>query len=146
MSAWADRISSNSWTLYYGGSYLPNKCLCFILHHADTIYACQDKRDDVQAGVKSTALLFGAHVKKILAAFATSLVTCLAVVGALNNQGIPYFILTVGGAAAHLTMQLRDLDVDDPKSCLDAVRCPGSHVLARCTNCEIVRVQWIHSR
>jgi 4-hydroxybenzoate polyprenyltransferase len=101
---------------------------------ADTIYACQDKRDDVQAGVKSTALLFGGHVKRILAVFATSLVTCLAVVGALNNQGIPYFILTVGGAAVHLTMQLRNLDVDDPKSCLDAVRYSCSHILAGCTN------------
>ena len=117
-----------------------------MLNYADTIYACQDKRDDVQAGVKSTALLFGAHVKKILAVFATSLVTCLAVVGALNNQGIPYFIFTVGGAVVHLTMQLRDLDVDDPKSCLDAVRYPLSHILAGCTNCEIVRVQWIHAR
>ena len=98
------------------------------MDHADAIYACQDKRDDVQAGVKSTALLFGAHVKRILAVFAVSLVTCLAVAGALNNQGIPYFILTVGGAAAHLTMQLRNLDVDDPKSCLNAVRCPLSVV------------------
>ncbi len=74
------------------------------------------------AGVKSTALLFGAHVKKVLAVFAGLLVTCLAAAGALNNQGIPYFILTVGGAAAHLTMQLRNLDADDPKSCLDVVR------------------------
>ncbi|KAH9170422.1 4-hydroxybenzoate polyprenyl transferase [Lactarius sanguifluus] len=93
--------------------------------HADTIYACQDKRDDVQAGVKSTALLFGAHVKKILAVFAGLLVTCLAAAGALNNQGIPYFILTVGGASAHLTIQLRNLDVDDPKSCLDIFESNG---------------------
>ncbi len=89
---------------------------------ADTIYACQDKRDDVQAGVKSTALLFGAHVKKILAVFAASLVACLAVAGLLNGQGIPYFMLTVGGAAAHIMMQLRNLDVDDPNSCLHVVR------------------------
>jgi len=97
---------------------------CWTLYY-DTIYACQDKRDDVQAGVKSTALLFGPHVKKILAAFAGLLVTCLAVAGALNNQGIPYFILTVGGAAAHLIMQLRNIDVDDPKSCLDAFESNG---------------------
>ncbi|KAH8981147.1 4-hydroxybenzoate polyprenyl transferase [Lactarius akahatsu] len=97
---------------------------CWTLYY-DTIYACQDKRDDVQAGVKSTALLFGAHVKKILAVFAGLLVTCLAAAGALNNQGIPYFILTVGGASAHLTIQLRNLDVDDPKSCLDIFESNG---------------------
>ncbi|KAH8998234.1 4-hydroxybenzoate polyprenyl transferase [Lactarius hatsudake] len=97
---------------------------CWTLYY-DTIYACQDKRDDVQAGVKSTALLFGAHVKKILAVFAGLLVTCLAAAGALNNQGIPYFILTVGGASAHLTIQLRNLDVNDPKSCLDIFESNG---------------------
>jgi len=97
---------------------------CWTLYY-DTIYACQDKRDDVQAGVKSTALLFGAHVKRVLAVFAGLLVTCLAVAGALNNQGIPYFILTVGGAAAHLTMQIRNLDVDDTKSCFEAFESNG---------------------
>jgi 4-hydroxybenzoate polyprenyltransferase len=35
----------------------------------DTIYAHQDKRDDVKAGVKSTALLFGEQTKPILSAF-----------------------------------------------------------------------------
>lgn len=110
--------------LHFASGALMVGLWCWTLYY-DTIYACQDKRDDVQAGVKSTALLFGGHVKRILAVFATSLVTCLAVVGALNNQGIPYFILTVGGAAVHLTMQLRNLDVDDPKSCLDAFESNG---------------------
>ncbi|KAH8983733.1 4-hydroxybenzoate polyprenyl transferase [Lactarius akahatsu] len=90
---------------------------CWTIYY-DTVYACQDKRDDVQAGVKSTALLFGNHVKKVLAVFAGIFVACLAMAGVMNNQGIPYFILTVGGAAVHLTLQLQNLDVDDPKSCL----------------------------
>ncbi|KAH9170065.1 4-hydroxybenzoate polyprenyl transferase [Lactarius sanguifluus] len=90
---------------------------CWTIYY-DTVYACQDKRDDVQAGVKSTALLFGNHVKKVLAVFAGIFVVCLATAGVMNNQGIPYFILTVGGAAVHLTLQLQNLDVDNPKSCL----------------------------
>lgn len=73
-----------------------------MLNRADTIYACRDKQDDVKAGIKSTALLFDMHVKKVLAAFAMSFVTCLAVARALNNQGIPYFILAIGGAATIL--------------------------------------------
>ena len=35
----------------------------------DTIYAHQDKTDDVHAGVKSTALLFGEKTKPVLSAF-----------------------------------------------------------------------------
>ncbi|KAI9451306.1 4-hydroxybenzoate polyprenyl transferase [Lactarius psammicola] len=113
-------ISLVAWSALHARLHLASGALIF-----DTIYACQDKRDDVQAGVKSTALLFGAHVKKVLAVFAGLLVTCLAVAGALNNQGIPYFILTVAGAATHLAMQLRNLDVDDPKSCLNAFESNG---------------------
>ena len=92
----------------------------------------------MKAGVKSTALLFGAHVKEALAVFAGSIVTCLAVAGALNNQGIPFFVLTVGGAATHFNIQIRNLNVDDPKSCLDAVRYLRSLVSEECTNCGIV--------
>ncbi|KAI9445930.1 4-hydroxybenzoate polyprenyl transferase [Lactarius indigo] len=122
-------ISLVAWSALHARLHVASGALifglwCWTLYY-DTIYACQDKRDDVQAGVKSTALLFGAHVKKILAVFAGLLVTCLAAAGALNNQGIPYFILTVGGASAHLTMQLRKLDVDDPKSCLDIFESNG---------------------
>ena len=39
-------VHHHSWTIVY-----------------DTIYACQDREDDVHAGVKSTALLFGSYVR-----------------------------------------------------------------------------------
>ncbi|KAI0245150.1 prenyltransferase [Lactifluus subvellereus] len=97
-----------SWTLYY-----------------DTIYALQDKRDDLQAGVKSTAILFGEYVKTILALFAGLLVACLTAAGVLNGQGVPYFALTVGGTAFYLIVQLLKLDVDDPKSCFKAFESNG---------------------
>ncbi|KAI0247023.1 UbiA prenyltransferase family, partial [Lactifluus subvellereus] len=90
-----------------------------------TIYALQDKRDDVQAGVKSTAILFGEYVKTILALFAGLLVACLAAAGVLNGQGVPYFALTVGGTASYLIVQLLKLDVDDPKSCFKAFESNG---------------------
>ncbi|KAI0261390.1 4-hydroxybenzoate polyprenyl transferase, partial [Gloeopeniophorella convolvens] len=99
-------------------------CWCWTLYY-DTIYACQDKRDDVQAGVKSTALLFGQHVKKILALFAGLLVTCLTIAGALNSHQAPYFLITVVGGAAHLIWQLWNLNVDDVKSCLVAFESNG---------------------
>ncbi|KAI0056634.1 UbiA prenyltransferase [Artomyces pyxidatus] len=92
-----------SWTLYY-----------------DTIYACQDKRDDVKAGVKSTALLFGGRIRSVLSGFALLFVACFAAAGYLNGQGTPFYLLGVGGAAIHLFRQLHGVDLDDVKSCLIA--------------------------
>ncbi len=48
--------------LYLGG-------ICWTLVY-DTIYAHQDKIDDVMAGVKSTALLFGEQTRPWLSGFA----------------------------------------------------------------------------
>ena len=45
------------------------------------MYACQDREDDVHAGVKSTAVLFGRHVHAILIGFACALI-CLMLVAA----------------------------------------------------------------
>jgi 4-hydroxybenzoate polyprenyltransferase len=54
-------LSSVCWTLLY-----------------DTIYAHMDKRDDVKAGIKSTALLFGPNTKLVLyCATPSSGTTCI---------------------------------------------------------------------
>ncbi|KAJ3558496.1 hypothetical protein NM688_g894 [Phlebia brevispora] len=89
-----------SWTLYY-----------------DTMYACQDRRDDIQAGIKSTAVLFGDYVRLMLGVFAVVFVACLAAAGTLMGYGIPYFLISVGGAAAHMAWQLVSIDLDNPKEC-----------------------------
>lgn len=83
----------------------------------DTIYACQDKKDDVNAGVKSTALLFGTHVKTILAVFGFIVISALALSGAMNNQSFPFLVVSVVGGAIHLAWQLYLVDVDSPTSC-----------------------------
>ena len=55
--------------------------ICWTLFY-DTIYAHQDKTDDVLVGVKSTALLFGDHgTKPALAAFGTGMIALLATSG-----------------------------------------------------------------
>jgi len=84
----------------------------------DTIYACQDRSDDVKAGVKSTAVLFGASVKPILSIFATGFVASLVYVGIRNGQGTTFMILSIGGASLHLAWQLIRLKVDEPDDCL----------------------------
>jgi 4-hydroxybenzoate polyprenyltransferase len=83
----------------------------------DTIYAHQDKVDDVHAGVKSTALLFGEQTRPILAGFSGAFVSLLALSGYLNGQGPAFYALSVGGAAAHLAWQLRTVDLESRESC-----------------------------
>jgi 4-hydroxybenzoate polyprenyltransferase len=77
----------------------------------------QDKVDDVDAGVKSTALLFADKTRPILAGFSTSFVGLLALSGYLNAQGPAFYLLSVGGAAAHLAWQLRTADLETRESC-----------------------------
>ena len=83
----------------------------------DTIYGCQDRKDDVKAGVKSTALFFGDHVLSAVACFATGFVFMLYLAGALNRQGPIYYIVSVVGTALHLIWQLSTVDIDSSESC-----------------------------
>ncbi|KAJ3155698.1 Para-hydroxybenzoate--polyprenyltransferase, mitochondrial precursor (PHB:polyprenyltransferase) [Geranomyces michiganensis] len=87
-----------SWTLVY-----------------DTIYALQDKKDDVSAGIKSTALRFGDNLKPWLTLFSATTVGGLAVAGYANSQGVPFYLISVGGVAAHLAWQVRTLRPDDTR-------------------------------
>lgn len=54
--------------------------VCWTLVY-DTIYAHQDKDDDIVVGIKSTALLFGESTKAYLAAFATTSIGFLSLTG-----------------------------------------------------------------
>lgn len=86
----------------------------------DTIYACQDKRDDVKAGVKSTALLFGTWIRPILYALASALVVSLYVTGVMNNMGKYYHTVSVVGGGLYLTKEMLTVDLDSPKACWDS--------------------------
>jgi hypothetical protein len=82
----------------------------------DTIYAHQDKSDDVRVGIRSTALLFGEHTRSVLTAFSASSMGCIALAGHLNAQGAPFFIGT-GLATAQLARIIYRTDFDDRASC-----------------------------
>ncbi len=96
----SNNISHISWTIIY-----------------DTIYGCQDRADDLKAGVKSTSVLFGPHTRTALALFAAIFMACLVTAGITNEQGPWYFFLSVGGAFCHLFWQLYTVDLDDPADC-----------------------------
>ncbi|KAJ6561799.1 4-hydroxybenzoate polyprenyl transferase [Mycena capillaripes] len=87
---------------------------------ADTIYACQDKQDDAQAGVKSTALKFGRWIKPILFCLACGFILSLMSVGLMDGHAWPFYLISVGGVSAHLLWQLWTVDLNRASSC-DAI-------------------------
>eukprot|EP00795_Rhopilema_esculentum_P001576 gene1576-16028_t len=92
-------IACISWTLFY-----------------DTVYAHQDKEDDISIGVKSTALLFQEKTVYWLGAFSLSMLSCLTLSGYMADQTWPYY-LSLAGVSGHLAWQALTVDFDSPNDC-----------------------------
>ncbi|RPD53168.1 UbiA prenyltransferase [Lentinus tigrinus ALCF2SS1-7] len=95
------------WVLFTGG-------VCWTIVY-DTIYACQDREDDKRVGIKSTALLFGEHVRSILAIMVAILLACLMYAGFALGQGIGYATLSCGGTLLHTAWQIATWNEADLK-------------------------------
>lgn len=86
--------------------------------HYDTIYAHQDASDDVSAGVKSTALLFGPRwTKPALSCFSAGFVGLLAWSGLRNGAGVGFYSVACAGAAVHLAWQIWTVELAKRASC-----------------------------
>ena len=83
----------------------------------DTIYAHQDRDDDLLIGIKSTALLFGERTPTMLATFYAGAIVLIAAAGFMAGGGI-IFTIGIVGFAAHLAWQVSRLDIHDPVHCL----------------------------
>ena len=83
----------------------------------DTIYAHQDREDDLLIGIKSTALLFGRNTRPMLAGFYAGAVALIGAAGLMAGGGL-IFLLGLIGFAAHLIWQVLRLDIDDARHCL----------------------------
>ena len=83
----------------------------------DTIYAHQDKEDDILIGVKSTALKFGTSTVYWLVAFFAVALALIDTSIWLAGGGILAHI-GVAGAALQAAWQIARLDIDDPQRCL----------------------------
>jgi len=65
----------------------------------DTMYAMVDREDDLRIGVKSTAILFGEHDKRIIGLLQLLVIGCLLTVGEILAFGWPYqlsIVITAG--------------------------------------------------
>jgi 4-hydroxybenzoate polyprenyltransferase len=67
--------------------------------------------------VRSTAILFGDYTRPLLTAFGITFFTALAYAGYLNKQGPAFYLIAVGGTAAHLVWQHQTVDLENPASC-----------------------------
>jgi len=76
----------------------------------------QDKNDDINVGIRSTALLFGEQTRPILSALSASAVSLITYAGFVNAQGAPFY-LGVGLGAAQLARILWRTDFDNRASC-----------------------------
>jgi 4-hydroxybenzoate polyprenyltransferase len=96
------------WTAQTGSLALPAlllyaSCILWTIGF-DTIYALQDVRDDAIAGVRSTARLFGAQVKRAVGALYAGSVVCAAMATAAIGGGL-FAWIGVAAYAAHLAWQ-----------------------------------------
>ncbi|KAK1947492.1 4-hydroxybenzoate polyprenyltransferase [Phytophthora citrophthora] len=79
----------------------------------DTLYAHQDKKDDIKIGVRSTALLFGDNTKPVLNFFSAATIAGFGTAGYMAGLDWPFFLGLTGGAA-HLAWQVNTAKLDDP--------------------------------
>ncbi|MDD3371402.1 MAG: 4-hydroxybenzoate octaprenyltransferase, partial [Alphaproteobacteria bacterium] len=94
-------LAGVSWTLAY-----------------DTIYAHQDKRDDVAMGIKSTALLFGEKSVRWIALFYAITIGLLALAGWAEPDGMgPGYAWGLLVASCFAAVQLVLWKPDDPENC-----------------------------
>ncbi|KAK5584269.1 hypothetical protein RB653_005877 [Dictyostelium firmibasis] len=84
----------------------------------DTIYAHQDKKDDVMVGVKSTALKFAENSRLILSVFSGLVISGMLLTGVAANMPWFYYLGTAA-CSGHLIWQLKTVDFNNPSSCLE---------------------------
>jgi 4-hydroxybenzoate polyprenyltransferase len=87
----------------------------------DTIYAHQDKEDDIRIGVKSSALALGERTRPWLFVFYAAALTLWAAAGIGTGLGMLFWAGLVG-AGLQFAWQAARVDINDPADCLAKFR------------------------
>jgi len=85
----------------------------------DTMYAMVDKDDDLKIGVKSTAILFGAYDRHIMALLQLIILGLLIAVGRLEQLGWCYYVGLMAAAGFSIYQQILIVN-RDKKKCFQA--------------------------
>ena len=107
------RLDAPAFLLYAGG-------IAWTLGY-DTIYAHQDKEDDVLVGVKSSALALGRRTRPWLCVFYAAALAGWAAAGAVAGMAWLFWV-GLGLAGLQLAWQAALVDIDDPGDCLEKFR------------------------
>ncbi|KAF2014436.1 UbiA prenyltransferase [Aaosphaeria arxii CBS 175.79] len=97
--------------------------LCLILANTlwtmiyDTIYAHQDLKDDIKAGIKSLAVLYRERTKTLLWQLLLLMVGLLAAVGWLSGMGLLFQAIAVGGPMVSLAVMIQRVELQRTESC-----------------------------
>jgi len=112
LMGWPAAFGRLDWAplILYAGS------ICWVIGY-DTIYAHQDREDDLLIGIKSTALLFKQNTAPMLTGFYAAAVVLIGLAGLMAHGGL-IFLLGLIAFAVHLGWQVMRLDVNDPAHCL----------------------------
>ena len=103
-----------------GAGLLYGAGICWTLGY-DTIYAHQDKSDDKEVGVKSTAVLLGQDTKRWLKEFYKASMVLLAMAGIVTHEYTPFYYAWFI-PAVHLYWQVRTVNLDDSDDCMRKFR------------------------
>jgi len=98
--AWAasrNQLDLSSWLLFAA-------TICWALAY-DTIYALQDRDDDIQVGVKSSAILFGSRVWLAVGVIEIAMIVFLATAGWLEHLNLAFYG-GLAGLAGFLSQQV----------------------------------------
>ena len=95
--------------LYVGG-------ICWTLGY-DTIYAHQDKEDDLHVGVKSTALLLGEKTQFYLVVFYTLTLVAFLAAGLFSAISWPFYC-GLGAATTLLLWQIFTVNLANASDCM----------------------------
>ena len=83
----------------------------------DTIYAHQDVKDDVKAGVKSMAVHFADSTKLLAYTLAVAQTGLLIAAGWQAGLSLIYFVVACGGSGIALGLMIGRVDLEEPASC-----------------------------
>ena len=87
----------------------------------DTIYAHQDKEDDLRIGVKSSAIALGSRTRPWLFVFYGGALSLWMAAGIAGGLGIWFWVGLVG-SGLQLAWQAAQVETDDPADCLAKFR------------------------
>jgi 4-hydroxybenzoate polyprenyltransferase len=113
---WTAVTGALSWPpilLYFGG--------VFWTIGYDTIYAHQDKDDDIRIGIKSSAIALGSHTRPWLFVFYATALLLWAAAGLVAGLGAMFWV-GLAAEAVQLGWQAARVEIRDPVDCLAKFR------------------------